>query len=87
MKKIAYLILPLFTFVFFACEDKQAEVYSGESITYFTQTTATYPVEAGSAFEVGIVVSDASPSPRGFVVEVDQERSTKIARVFEVFIT
>tara|TARA_B100001248_G_scaffold258019_1_gene241472 strand:+ start:4649 stop:5461 length:813 start_codon:yes stop_codon:yes gene_type:complete len=84
MKKIAYLILPLFTFVFFACEDKQAEVYSGESITYFTQTTATYPVEAGSAFEVGIVVSDASSSPRGFVVEVDQDLTTALPNSYSM---
>lgn len=84
MKKIAYLILPLFAFVFFSCDEKEADIYSGESISYFTESTATYPVEAGSAFAVGIVVSDASTSPRGFVVEVDQDLTTALPNSYSM---
>jgi hypothetical protein len=71
MKKIAYLILPLFVFVLLSCEDKDADIYSGESIAYFTETSSTFTVQSGSVYDVEVIVSSATTEDRTFTLEVD----------------
>lgn len=79
MKKIAYLLIPVLMLVFTSCENKEAEVYSGESITYFSETSVSYAVEPGSSKSIELVVTDASSSDRSYTIEVDQAMTTALA--------
>lgn len=72
MKKIAYLIIPLFVFVFTSCEDNQPEIYNGDSISYFSETTTTFTIQDGSVFSGEVLVSSATSYDRTFTVEVDE---------------
>ncbi len=57
MKKIAYIILPLFLLVFSSCEDTEPEVYDGDSLSYFEETSKTFTIQAGSIYSGVVLVS------------------------------
>lgn len=71
MKKIAYIILPLFLLVFSSCEDLGPEVYDGDSLSYFEETSATFTIQAGSIYSGTVLVSEAASYDRTFTLEVD----------------
>ena len=54
MKKIAYLLLPVLMLVFTSCEDQGPEVYDGDSLSYFSETSGTFTIQAGSVYDVEV---------------------------------
>ena len=71
MKKIAYIILPLFLLVFSSCEDTEPEVYDGDSLSYFEETSKTFTIQAGSIYSGVVLVSEATSYDRTFTLDVD----------------
>jgi len=71
MKKIAYLLLPVLMLVFTSCEDQGPEVYDGDSLSYFSETSGTFTIQAGSVYDVEVLVTSATAYDRTFSVEVD----------------
>ena len=71
MKKIAYIILPLFLLVFSSCEDTEPEVYDGDSLSYFEETSKTFTVQAGSTYSGVVLVSEATSYDRTLTLDLD----------------
>jgi len=71
MKKIAYIILPLFLLVFSSCEETEPEVYDGDSLSYFEETSVTFTIQAGSIYSGVVLVSEATSYDRTFTLDVD----------------
>lgn len=71
MKKIAYLLLPVLMLVFTSCEDQGPEVYDGDSLSYFSETSGTFTIQAGSVYDIEVLVTSATAYDRTFSVGVD----------------
>lgn len=72
MKKIAYIILPLFLLVFSSCEETEPEVYDGDSLSYFEETSETFTIQAGSIYSGVVLVTEAKSYDRTFTIEIDE---------------
>jgi len=72
MKKIAYIILPLFLLVFSSCEDTEPEVYDGDSLSYFEETSVTFTIQSGSIYSGVVLVTEAKSYDRTFTIEIDE---------------
>jgi len=71
MKKIAYLLLPVLMLVITSCQDQGPEVYDGDSLSYFSETSGTFTIQAGSVYDIEVLVTSATAYDRTFSVEVD----------------
>ena len=72
MKKIAYIILPLFLLILSSCEDTKPEVYDGDSLSYFEETSETFTIQSGSIYNGVVLVTEAKSYDRTFTLEIDE---------------
>ncbi|WP_053978406.1 hypothetical protein [Mangrovimonas xylaniphaga] len=85
MKKYLF-ILSIFSLFLTSCEEQEAEVYNGNSLLYFTESTSSkFFVEdtAESSTQIVVGVTKASSSDRTFTVAVNEGLTTATPDQYE----